>query len=766
MSSTPSKNEKNTTMDPSARTLILLGATLTLVGCGLALFGDSEASGALWKPLWFVGVIALALGSVRLRKGRQGSSAGTPVPPSPVEKDAPAAAAEGSYATVEALVQRSEDVVATLRDLVEHGQASADYGMLPELLARCGLMGWEGAPKFGANRLRRNRRWWASCDVDELTDEGYWRLVALEGALNVAADLAEDPWPAGLAPEARVAEVFSRLADLRPLDVDGGPTLPEGERGGEWEARLALSEALEGTPAPFRVVSAFQLDLDEGVACVDVMAPAPSCLALVAPGDARAQADAARAYAWRLALLVAGEAFGASPRVQRACVNCVGRSGGDVLLSLMLDRGQLAPLRRAASRPGTPELPGRDVCRATVGKDGWLTPTEPFLRRGDGMLCPPGRWEAVELRPEDATPAVASACGASRVCDLGINENALRVSLWNGIVGELGSSTQDAVGRLMALRESTEDQGVRDACDRTCQTLVDGTADVTDPQALAVVFAAGDALSQASRRTAELIGDDPTPDDLARALDAALVPLAQAGSYADDEKTVYRYFNSAAERVRFNRSVADGRRVVLVPDAYYAAHSLAARILTLLDRAGEAMVHADELRRIAPVTVDAVLARVRVLEAQERLFECAEELSSAIGFAATAREASICLYRLAYMEWRLGRSTVAVACYERAIQLHGEIADQAHAELEELLASEEGLGALEAGEVVGALERAGIPAGDADGIRDEMTQAAAACVDAGLFGISRAYLAVAMETDRDDALLGVYRSLAAPSPEG
>ena len=41
-----------------------------------------------------------------------------------------------------------------------------------------------------------------------------------------------------------------------------------------------------------------------------------------------------------------------------------------------------------------------------------------------------------------------------------------------------------------------------------------------------------------------------------------------------------------------------------------------------------------------------------------------------------------------------------------------------------------------------------------------------ACVDARLMGISRAYLAVALEVDRVDALLGVYRSLASVSPEG
>ena len=218
--------------------------------------------------------------------------------------------------------------------------------------------------------------------------------------------------------------------------------------------------------------------------------------------------------------------------------------------------------------------------------------------------------------------------------------------------------------------------------------------------------------------------------------------------------------------MRFNRTVADGRDVVLVPDAYYAAHSLAARVLTQLGRAEEAQVHADELARVAPVTPDAALSRVRVLEAQERIFECVDVLVDAMGYAATAREMSICLYRLAYMEWRLGRNRLAVACYERSMRLHGEIASQAKEELDELLDSEPGLSRLDPEECARELSAARIPLGDADDARRTMEEAAAACVDARLMGISRAYLAVALEVDRDDALLGVYRSLASVSPEG
>ena len=768
------KDARNNTAGGRSSKPMIVGG-VAAIALGSALLWASETAGGLpdavaWG-VWGAGVAMIAVGSLRNRRELKAAaeSAGQAASsPEGSGSPAPQVAAEPGMQTVEALVQRSDDVAATLRDLVSHGQSSADYGMLPALLARSGLMEWEGAPRFSANRLRRNRRWWMSCDVDELTEDGYDRLIALEGALNLAADLAEGACPDAPDDQGRIEALFRDLASLSPLPAPEGRTFPAGEKDGEWATRLALSEWLENLPAPFRVVSAFQLDLDEGLACVDVAVPSPSCLALVAPGDEALQAAEARRYAWRLALTVARGAFAASPRIGRVGVNCVSHGARETLLSLLMDRGELDGLLAGAAAADAEPVPARN-CRLDVAGDGRMLPVDALLARSNERLNPASRWDAVELDPMDASAAVREACGAARVSDLGINENARRVAAWNQLAGTLGATTADAVARLMATRDASEDQTVREACSRTCQALVDGAVDASDHQALALAFVLGGPLDQAQRQALDLAGEDAGPADLERALgllDAALVPLAQAGSYADGPTRVFRYFNSAAERVRFNRTVADGRDVVLVPDAYYAAHSLAARVLTQLGRAEEAQVHADELARIAPVTPDAALSRVRVLEAQERIFECVDVLVDALGYAATAREMSICLYRLAYMEWRLGRNRLAVACYERSMRLHGEIASQAKEELDELLDSESGLSRLDPEECARELSAAGVPLGDADGARHAMEEAAAACVDARLMGISRAYLAVALEVDRDDALLGVYRSLASVSPEG
>lgn len=757
-----------------ARPMILGGVAALVVGS--VLLGVTETGGsfpdALAWGIWGAGIAMTYVGSLRNRKELKAAAAARKAPVSPsapgVRPPAPQAGAQTGTSTVEALIQRSDDVAATLRDLVAHGQSSADYGMLPALLVRSGLMDWEGAPAFEANRLRRNRRWWMRCDTDELTEGSYARLVALEGALNLAADLAEGACPDAPTDQARIEACFHGLARTSPLPAPQGRTFPVGEKDGEWAARLALSEWLEDLPVPFRLVSAFQLNLDEGLACVDVSVPDVSCLALVAPDDEAGQLIEARRYAWRLALAVARGAFAASPRIARVGVNCTSHGEHDTLLSLLVDRAGLEAQLAATDAADADPVAGQ-ACRLDVGADGRLQPVEPLLSRGDKRLNPEARWDLVELNRADASPAIREACGAMRVCDLGINENAPRVAAWNGLVHELGVTTSDAVSRLMAARDASEDPTVREACSRTCQALVDGTADVSDVQALAGTFAMGDSLERAYRQAADLANGDATPPDLERALgilDAVLVPLAQAGTYADGPTRVCRYFNSAAERVRLNLTAADGRDVMLVPDAYYGSHSLAVRVLTQLGRAEEAQVHADELARIAPVTVDAALTRVRMLEAQERIFECADVLTEALGYAVTAREMSICHYRLAYMEWRLGRNRLAIACYERSISLSGEVADQARQELEELLDTEEGLTHLDADEAARELAAARIPLGDDAGARQAMERAAAACVDARLMGISRAYLAVALEVDRDDALLGVYRSLASVSPEG
>ena len=267
------------------------------------------------------------------------------------------------------------------------------------------------------------------------------------------------------------------------------------------------------------------------------------------------------------------------------------------------------------------------------------------------------------------------------------------------------------------------------------------------------------------RNAEKVLGaDKPAVPELSSALEeleGALAPIVEVGIYLDDSATVYRYFNSVAERVLYNRTVDDGtRQVDLVPDAYYNAHASATRILNMLGRSKEAMPHAQEAMRVAPLTTDAKLGMVRCLEDQSRIFEAADLLKEAVVKAATVRDMAVCFYRLAFMEWKLGRADLAVACYQRAMALHPEIAAQARSELNDLLSSEAGLAELPDDEVVPALEAAGIPSGPVGDIRDVLLGAAAACTDACMFSTAKPLIGALVEIGRDDVIIDVHRSLS------
>ena len=678
-------------------------------------------------------------------------------------------------ASLDGLLLRSDDVILTLRDLVSHGQEepNADYGLLPALLVRAGLMDWEGAPAVGTSRLRRNGRWWlAPRTATELTDADYDRLISIEAALNVYEDLASRPALPQGGSEGSVAQILSTVADLEPLAHPGEQALgyfpDSAEKGGEWDCRVRFSSFVENVPTPFRSVADFRANVAAGALYVETLVPRPSCLALAAVLDPRGQARLARAYALRTALLLGRGALASSSALAHVVVNCREKTNADVLLSLDLTREALERLRAASRGPHALDggLPADPALRWAAAEDGWLTGVEPFCLLDDEALNPPERHREVELDDSPCPDPLARATGAREMSDLGIMEKAGRVSSWNALVVELGDTTQGAVSRLVGLRDRTADLSVAEACTRTSRALVDGTLDVTNKPALAKLFVDGGTLGAAARHVREVLDTTPAPDELEAALgalDLALSPITQMGLYLDDHDSVYRYFNSVSERISYNRTCDDqGRRVRLVPDEYYGAHSIAARGLSVLNRADEALAHTDELMRVAPMTPDAALAKVRCLEDQSRIFEAVDLLKGAIERSSTARDMAICFYRLAYMEWKLGRSDLAVACYQRSLTLHLEMAEQTRRELADMLEADRNLRVLADDQVLPTLEAGGIPTGDLGQIRQRTLDALIACTDAEVFSVARPLTGALLDIGRDDVLVDVYHSLARP----
>ena len=770
------RGDKNrgTQLPPWWGTLAIVLGAACLFGAISLLLAEGDAS---WRDQRTIsrgivlGVALVALGIFSLVDRRPEKSPapvarttdGRPPAPASADPKEPQEPAARPGVNLEGMLLHSEDVVATLRDLVLHGQDQRGMADVRTLLARSGLMEWDDAPSVRANRLRRNGRWWLSAPGTELDQAGLERLIAIEAALNVAEDASKGTGDLGR----RVREAL-KIVDLRPREGQGNPLaayLLEGaQQGGEWAYRMGLADAVENLPAPLRVEFDFQANVRSGLSCLDVCVPSPTCLAF-ASDNAKERLELARGYALWLSLALANLALRPSGGVSRVVVNGRGRDWDDVLLSLDLTAESLRRLMDAARSMGG-GLPQDPALRMSPGQDGWLEVVEPFLRADDELVCPRERFREVELDDAASPQPIVRACGARRICDLGIMEKAARAAAWNASVPELGETTQEAVAKFMELRGSSTNLSVIEACDRVCRALVDGDADISNKRELASLFVDGGQLAAVTRAAGATLDGEPTPEQLeaiATQLEGALSPIAETGLYLDDKDMVYRYFNSVAERVAYNLTVDDGgREVCLVPDEYYTAHSLLARALTMLGRHEEALSHADELMRIAPVTPDAALCKVRCLEEQSRIFEATDLLKQAIGYSSTVRDMAICFYRLAYMEWKLGRSDLAVACYQRSIELHPEVAQSARSEMSDLLEANEGLRPLLADEVIPALEEGGLPAGRLDGMRGRTRDALVACADAGIFGIARQLASAMLELNRDDALIDVRRSLMRP----
>lgn len=712
-------------------------------------------------------------------EGPSSPAQATPVP-QPVT---PTPAAHTSAATEEVanLITRSQDVLATLKDLVRH-EATARGGSnrhLASMLEAAGLMDWNDSPTCEAGRLTRTRHFWIRLNADELTDEEYDRLVAIEAALCVNQDLG------GLASSATVDEcypevvrkVFSQMSlqkiepyDVRPALGAAYPGVAADAIPGEWAVRARIASIAECAVTPFRVVHNHRANVSEHVAVLSLEVPRPRCMAIFS-SDARVQTSLARSYALRLATLLASHvikhsALADEPLITTVYVNCFERSGTEAVLSIRFDEHLVAQLTKLVSSESALEsngFPTSDAIRATFGPDGWFQPVKPFLTFSDPTVSPSWRFTYPELVSLPTSDQLRAVTGARTVSELGINENAGRIAAWDALCTEPWETTEQIVSRLKQQLFDAQDITVSEACNRTIEQLLAGTVDATDTNELSHIFIAGTALERAVAQSEEALDESDGPADPDRAISVlsdALSPIQSLGAYLDDTDTVYRYFGSISERMRFNLDIDDHRRAVrLVPDAYYNALANLSIAYDSLGEQDKAMAAAEEMCRIAPQSIHAALRKVRVLEHQSRVYEAADLIKYILRFASTPRDAAICHYRLAFMEWKLGREDLAVACYQRSLTWDTEMGAQAREELDDLLSSDENLHPLKEEEVVALLAKEGIPLGCDESDKRRTLAAATLCTDEGVFWAARPLVGNLFGLNNDDVMMGVYRSL-------
>lgn len=676
---------------------------------------------------------------------------------------------------VTSLIIRSTDVFATMRDLVRHEESAthrSDKHHLASMLKAAGIMSWGDAPTCEAGRLSRTEHFWVRQNTDDLTDEQYDTLIAAEAALNInqklpaVRSLGCDDDEALRAKTQLMRDMCDQTIPRPQLTEEGlrvcYHTTNADETPQEWVVRSTVCNAAECLKTAFRVVYDLRADVEHGLVVLGIETPRPACMAIYTP-DTQQQASLARAYAFRLAYLLARHALDCSSKVTRVVVNGHEHASQDTNLSIEFNRSNIATMEKVAKGERIERAFPTDECIRASFEGSWFAQVEPFVGLDDKQAIPALATVFPELDMREAPQAVAQTCHAKRICDLGINENAVRIKAWNDVREAMSGTTEQAVQALVAKRNAADDITVAEACNRVVEALVDGKVDLDDTQRLASMFIDGSALDVASRRAAELLdGPDGSedPEGALKILEPALAPFEDMGVYLDDETCVYRYFGSIAERIHHNAVIDEGgREIKLVPDSYFNAHSNASIALGMLERYDEALAHADICMRIAPTSTYATMRKVRILEAQSRIYEAADLIISVLRHAVTPRDASISLYRLAYMEWKLGREDLAAACYVRSMSWDTDIAGQAREELNDLLEAVPNLQRPTDEQADALLAREGIPLGCVRTDGEHTLAAAVACMDAQTFLPASPLTAVLFGMNGDDVVMGVYRSL-------
>ena len=333
--------------------------------------------------------------------------------------------------------------------------------------------------------------------------------------------------------------------------------------------------------------------------------------------------------------------------------------------------------QKAGSEPGWFDDP---AVRVRLDDGGWLAAIEPHVRETASVFTPDLYVLPPELDQRECSPALAAVSHARTASDFGINEDAERRWVWDRFTDDApAATTSEAVNRLMALRDESVRPETAAACEAAIRALAEGTVEPTDRAALRrLVFGAGPLEEAVQAANTARCGRDPGQRwrrhssscrprcPLACRSRIWTIPIPCTATSAvppSGWRSTARLPTTAARQ--------------LVPDAYYNALELGARMLVLAGRSDEAASYADEALRIAPMSADAVIVKVRVLEAGRDPFAAADVLREALGRAPSVRDVALLLYRLAFFEWKLGQGTLAVACNKAVFDLRTSLSPQA-----------------------------------------------------------------------------------------
>ncbi len=623
-----------------------------------------------------------------------------------------------------------------------------------------------------------------------------WHLKALrvESALNAARfayDYLDDPAAASEEELMRVEQRFissvcAQVSDINssdwsylamPWQTGWGPS----ERG-EWAVRCSLSESIETLKVPHRLVANFRSNVAEGDVAIEIDATPARVFARTAfvdglgivPTTSHMRGREASKYAARMGILLANCAFRASERVRRVWVALVrsNPSSRSCLWWACFDRRVFSHLRMDAI--GDP-LDAISRLGATLSLENEvLQPVDQGFYLEDERFCPSRRHDLWQMSERSLPPSAALHLGTSRVSGLVIHEELLRTIVADDALrgipqSQTHNATQVGVRSILEAAHKTSDMNVWGAAERVAAKLVDGSLALDDEEALREELIAGDPLSRAVKNAQQSLANE-RPDVALEQLRAALAPIDGTGAYADSPSTVYRSFDSFAERALYNRLNANDRRcIILVPDAYVIAHLLVSSILLSRslseeaakeDDADRALAHARRAHEVAPLATSAFLGTIACLERTGNLADAESALRDMLEVAHDPQGIGLAYYRMAAIQWQLGHHAACIACYQLAAGLMPSLIPIIMAERHMLSRDDHSISsALEPSEVELALSEQKIPLAPTPRISFLIYDCATASIDAEVFPLAHDLMRILESFTGDDVIHGIRNSL-------
>ena len=595
------------------------------------------------------------------------------------------------------------------RGVTDSAQASPFERFAARLLVEAGAAGIRDIAAendFDVIRLSTTKRFWLRCNGNDLSNEQFNVVQAVESALNridYADDEARRAVHGGM-PEACIDENFYIAKSQQYLrNVSGAivaiDSLQEGEnnfrrmrgtegaRGGNWDISTRFANVCENLELPFRLHYRFDVDASSGVMVVRFSIPNTAIM----PVASQYRDGFASAYAVRLAGMLAWAAFSSSVRLTQVdLTGCVGDADGIPVISMGFDRVPFMMGALPAMKNGQCDVVPLDVdplallnllrpVRYVGFFDGnrALTPITPLATSAVFLEKRVSEWQDQRALPE----GLRGFLRADRACELDVmhDESPVSTDDVNAIMEENEGSPMVAELQLEAalaqLGESGEAGGV-------CE------AGGTDETGVAKIGENGEIPLYCSRPGVRLI-----------------ISLLDG-----DEHT--RYWK--------------------LPDAVVDVHQ---NLGELAKNNGDYERAERELRaciKLAPTSVRFYEELSQVYARTDEYGKAADVLIGALKIAVLPIDCEVLYYRLGYALWQLGRLPEALACYAMMVNGGTPFRTAARDEAEEV-SRQMGLPSpdMKYGDACDALRSGGVPVAPEDKVLDTIARAAICLTDAG-----------------------------------